>query len=276
MFIDKTGSLLKMNCLLIYFKVLPLSNILFIDYLFSGICLLIINGITNIVGSIMLIKNKKISYDLEIIFGILLMLWIIIQFIILPFNLLSLTFFLLGLIQTILAYICKVRYIQSVFKINYDEYKNINKLKDTVVVYFSRMDYTKKIAYSIANDLECKIIEITPKEKIKGTLGFWWCGRFGMHKWPMELEKNYDLSKYKEVIICSPIWVFDVSSPIRELLIQNKNKVKNVTYVLTHFMNNKFIYVADNMDKILNTKRKKLISYTVRFGKVKNKSEVIK
>lgn len=54
MFIDKTGSLLKMNCLLI------------------------INGITNIVESIMLIKNKKISYDLEIIFGILLTLWIII------------------------------------------------------------------------------------------------------------------------------------------------------------------------------------------------------
>ena len=125
MFVDKTGSLLKMNCLLIYFNELPLSNILFNDYLFSGICLLIINGITNIAGSIMLIKNKKISYDLEIIFGILLMLWIIIQFIILPFNLLSLTFFLLGLIQTILAYICKVRYIQSVFKINYDEYKNI-------------------------------------------------------------------------------------------------------------------------------------------------------
>ena len=128
MFIDKTGSLLKMNELLIYFKVLPLNNILFNDYLFSGICLLMINGITNIVGSIMLIKNKKISYDLEIIFGILLMLWIIIQFIILPFNLLSLTFFLLGLIQTILAYICKVRYIQSVFKINYEEYKNINKI----------------------------------------------------------------------------------------------------------------------------------------------------
>lgn len=48
MFIDKTGSLLKMNCLLIYFKELHLSNVLFSDYLFSGICLLIINGITNI------------------------------------------------------------------------------------------------------------------------------------------------------------------------------------------------------------------------------------
>lgn len=165
MFIDKTGSLLKMNYLLIYFKVLPLSNILFNDYLFSGICLLIINGITNIAGSIMLIKNKKISYDLEIIFGILLMLWIIIQFIILPFNLLSLTFFLLGLIQTILAYICKVRYIQSVFKINYDEYKNINKDKFDI----KEGIYTDPEVYTNIDNKELEIFDknFPHKEKLK-------------------------------------------------------------------------------------------------------------
>lgn len=165
MFIDKTGSLLKMNCLLIYFKELPLSNILFNDYLFSGICLLIINGITNIVGSIMLIKNKKISYDLEIIFGILLMLWIIIQLIILPFNLLSLTFFILGLIQTILAYICKVRYIQSVFKINYDEYKNINKDKFDI----KEGIYTDPEVYTNIDNKELEIFDknFPHKEKLK-------------------------------------------------------------------------------------------------------------
>ena len=165
MFIDKTGSLLKMNYLLIYFKVLPLSNILFNDYLFSGICLLIINGITNIAGSIMLIKNKKISYDLEIIFGILLMLWIIIQFIILPFNLLSLTFFLLGLIQTILAYICKVRYIQSVFKINYDEYKNINKDKFDI----KEGIYTDPEVYTNIDNKDLEIFDknFPHKEKLK-------------------------------------------------------------------------------------------------------------
>lgn len=165
MFIDKTGSLLKMNCLLIYFKELPLSNILFSNYLFSGICLLIINGITNIVGSIMLIKNKKISYDLEIIFGILLMLWIIIQFIILPFNLLSLTFFTLGLIQTILAYICKVRYIQSVFKINYDEYKNINKDKFDI----KEGIYTDPEVYTNIDNKDLEIFDknFPHKEKLK-------------------------------------------------------------------------------------------------------------
>ena len=165
MFIDKTGSLLKMNCLLIYFKELSLSNILFNDYLFSGICLLIINGITNIAGSIMLIKNKKISYDLEIIFGILLMLLIKIQFIILPFNLLSLTFFLLGLIQTILAYICKVRYIQSVFKINYNEYKNINKDKFDI----KEGIYTDPEVYTNIDNKELEIFDknFPHKEKLK-------------------------------------------------------------------------------------------------------------
>lgn len=165
MFIDKTGSLLKMNYLLIYFKELPLSNILFNDYLFSGICLLIINGITNIAGSIMLIKNKKIFYDLEIIFGILLMLLIIIQFIILPFNLLSLTFFTLGLIQTILAYICKVRYIQSVFKINYDEYKNINKDKFDI----KEGIYTDPEVYTNIDNKDLEIFDknFPHKEKLK-------------------------------------------------------------------------------------------------------------
>lgn len=271
MFIDKTGNLLKMNDLLIYFKVLPLNNILFNDYIFPGICLLIVNGISNIIAIVMLIKKN--NYNLEINSGILLMLWTTIQFVILPFNMLSFSFFILGLIQVILSYICKVRYMQSLFTINYNKYKNINKIKDKVVVYFSRSNYTKCQAYEIANKLEYSLLEIKTKEKINGTLGFWWCGRFGMHKWPMSLVDNYDLSKYKEVIICSPVWVFDVSSPIKELLILNKNKIKNVTYVLTHFMNNSFTFVADNMDKLLNIKRKKLISYTIRFGIIKNKYE---
>lgn len=99
------------------------------------------------------------------IFGILLMLWIIIQFIILPFNLLSLTFFILGLIQTILAYICKVRYIQSVFKINYDEYKNINKDKFDI----KEGIYTDPEVYTGIDNKDLEIFDknFPHKEKLK-------------------------------------------------------------------------------------------------------------
>lgn len=56
------------------------SEILFQDLTFSGIALLIVNGITNIVASIFLFLNKKIGAILGGIFGVTLMLWICIQF----------------------------------------------------------------------------------------------------------------------------------------------------------------------------------------------------
>lgn len=51
-------------------------------------------------------------------------------------------------------------------------------------------------------------------------LGFWWCGRFGMHKWCMNI--NVDLKKYKKVKIVSPIWVFSISSPIKDFCYKYK------------------------------------------------------
>ena len=46
MLIDPTGKLLKMDLMLPYFQVLPFSDILFQNYTFSGIALLIVNGVS--------------------------------------------------------------------------------------------------------------------------------------------------------------------------------------------------------------------------------------
>ena len=62
MLIDPTGKLLHMEELLPYFQVLPFSSILFKNYIFSGISLLIVSGISNLTASYLLIKNKKIAY----------------------------------------------------------------------------------------------------------------------------------------------------------------------------------------------------------------------
>lgn len=48
MFIRPDGSLLQMQNMLPYFKKLPLSDILYQDYLFPGAALLIVNGLTNL------------------------------------------------------------------------------------------------------------------------------------------------------------------------------------------------------------------------------------
>lgn len=275
MLIDPTGKILGMDLILPYFSCLPFSNILFKNYIFSGISLLIVNGITNIIAGYLLIKNNKKGIILGMIFGFTLVLWIIIQFIILPTNLLSISFFIIGIIQIIVGYMTYVFYLQNNFRVDYTKYKNINKNKDNLVVYYSRMGYTKKIAYDYANEIGAYILEIKALEKTSGTLGFWWCGRFGMLKAPMPI-KNIDinLKEYKNIIIVSPIWVFSLSSPVLDFITRYGSLINKTEYILTHFMNCKFLNVADKMDSILNKKRSKLTSYCVRFGKIKEKYEL--
>lgn len=276
MFISPSGKLLQMDNLIIYFEVLPFSNILFQDYIFSGISLLIVNGITNLLAFYFLITNKKLGIILGSIFGISLMLWIIIQFIILPFNMLSTIFFIIGFIQFITGYMTYVFYNQEKFIFDETLYKNINKNKDILVVYFSRMGYTKKIAYENANKNKGYILEITTNEHTKGTSGFLWCGRYGMLKRGMPINNiNINLKEYKKVIIVSPIWVFDISSPIREFIIRYKNDINSVEYVVTHYMKSKFINVKDELDKMLNKKCDKFTSICIRLGKVIKEYEIM-
>lgn len=270
MLMDPTGKLIKMNEMLPYFKVLPFSNILFTNYIFSGISLLIVNGLTNLTAAYYLINNKKIGIILGTIFGITLMLWITIQFIIFPTNIMSTTFFIIGLLQTIIGYMTYVFYTQENFKINENNYKNIGKNKETLVVYFSRMGYTKQIALETANEQKADILELKTTEKTENTKGFWWCGRYGMHKWNMKLKPiNKNLKEYKKIIIVSPIWVFSICSPIRTFCTEYKNYIKNPEYIFTHFMKSNFKNVANELDKILNKKRTKLTSICIRMGKIK-------
>lgn len=271
MLIDPTGKLMKMDEMLPYFQVLPFSNILFQNFIFSGISLLIVNGFSNLTAAYLLIKNKESGIILGTIFGFTLMLWITIQFIIFPMNVLSTSYFIFGLMQLIIGYITYVFYTQEQFEFNINNYPNINKNNKILVVYFSRMGYTKKIAYDEANKIGAEIIELKAKEKTENTLGFWWCGRFGMHKWRMKIEDiKIKLDRYDKVIIVSPIWVFNICAPIREFCYKYAKDINNVEYIFTHFMKASFKNVADETDKIIGKKRKKLTSICVRFGKIKN------
>lgn len=80
MFIDPSGVTVGMDGLIPFFQVLPFADILFQNLLFSGVMLLIVNGLTNLISAVLLLKNKKIGICLGTTFGITLMLWIIIQF----------------------------------------------------------------------------------------------------------------------------------------------------------------------------------------------------
>ena len=272
MFLAPDGHLLRMENMIPYFQVLPLAKYLYQDYIFPGIALLLINGIPNLISSYFIIKKKNCGNIISMVSGVLLNLWIVIQLVIFPSNFLSNSYFIFSFIQFFLAYTSFVFYRQEHMVFNENDYKNINKNSNKAVVYFSRLGYTKLLAYEEANKLGAKIIEVKAKERTEGTLGFWWCGRFAIHHWPMEIEP-IDLSSFDSVTICTPIWVFAISAPIRKLCIDNKNKVKNVSYIINHFNPVSYINAIKEMDELLSTKHISAVSVSSRVGKIKDRKK---
>ena len=76
MLIDPTGKAMGMDAMLPYFQKLPFSQVLFQSFTFSGIALLIVNGITNLTAAGLLLAKKKSGVFLGGLFGVTLMLWI--------------------------------------------------------------------------------------------------------------------------------------------------------------------------------------------------------
>ncbi len=270
MLIDPTGKLLQMETMLPYFKKLPFADIFFRDYTFSGIALLTVNGITNLTAAILLIRNKNLGVVLGGVLGVTIMLWICIQFYMFPSNPLSISYFTFGVAQAVTGYITYIFHKQEEFTIDTTEYKNIGTDKSKLVVFFSRMGYVKKIAYEYANKIGADIYEIKATERTGGTLGFWWCGRYGMHRWDMPIEPiGVDLEKYDRVTICSPIWVFSLAAPVRSFCRQVAGKVKETDYIIVHFSPGQYKNAADEADELLGIEHKGLINIRCRVGKFK-------
>ena len=267
MWIDASGIETSMHGLLESLQKLPGAELLYQDLLFPGIALFCINGIPQIACFFFLFKNKKVGAVLSYFLGIILMLWISIQFFIYPMNVLSISYFIFGFLEFVIGYLCFVGYMQSQFVFDEKTYPLTNEHPEKLVIFFSRDGYTKKIAYQIASQKGASIYEIKTKEKIKGNLGFWWCGRFSISKVEMPIEKcDLDLSRYEEITICTPIWAFSICAPVKTFLKQNKGKIKNVHYVLVHFMKAKFYHQAKKMDNLLEIKHQSFVSYSSHFG----------
>ena len=105
MFLAPDGSILHMQNMLQYFQVLPFAETLFQDYVFSGVALLIVNGLTNLTAAALLLRKNRLGVILGGIFGVTLMLWIGIQFVIFPLNALDIIYFLCGLCQALTGWL---------------------------------------------------------------------------------------------------------------------------------------------------------------------------
>lgn len=268
MLIDPSGGLMGMDAMLPYFQKLPFAETVFQDFVFSGISLLIVNGISNLTAAGLLIANKRIGAVLGGVFGITLMLWICIQFYMFPLNFMSTAYFIFGFIQAITGYMTVVFYDQEHFTVSESDYPNIGSDPTKLVVYFSRMGYTKKKALEAADRTGAEIYEVRAAERTSGTLGFWWCGRYGMHRWAMPIEDiGVQLEKYDHVTVCSPVWVFNLCAPMREFCKKASGRIRSADYILVHHQKSLYANAADEMDRLLGLKDTPAVSVCCREGR---------
>lgn len=277
MLIEPGGSLMGMRGMLPYFQVLPFANVLFQNFTFPGIALLCVNGIPNLAAAWLMMAQKKSGVVCGTVFGWTLMAWIGIQFVIFPCNFMSTTYFIFGAVQALTGFAALIFERQEQFAVRAEECPGIGSNRSRLVVYFSRMGYTKKVAFEQADRTGADVYEVKSTERTAGTLGFLWCGRFGMHRWDMPIETiTVDLSAYDHVTVCSPVWVFHLAAPMRAFCRMASGKIKSADYILTHFNACAYKGVVGELNGLLGITGTEAQSLCVRWGQVKHRLRVQK
>gem|GEM_PF-679655 len=85
---------------------MPWPDILFRDFIPSGYALMAVNGLPQILAAVMLFKKHRLAYRVSLACGVLLMLWIVLEWWVWGFNAMSNIFFVLGLAEAVLAVLC--------------------------------------------------------------------------------------------------------------------------------------------------------------------------
>ena len=103
-----------------------------------------------------------------------------------------------------------------------------------LIVYYSRTGVTKKVVEILKQKLNCYVEEIISVKDRKGLIGYLLSGREAMKGILAEIKplaKN--LADYDLVIIGTPVWGFNMSSPIRTFIVEQKEKLKKVAFLAT-------------------------------------------
>jgi len=103
--------------------------------------------------------------------------------------------------------------------------------KKSLVVYFSRTNLTKEIAYLVSNSIDSDIEKITT---VKKNLNYLTCIYTALTKKIPKINKpNLNSNNYQNIIICSPIWAGLIANPVRSYLHNYIKKEKEISLVLT-------------------------------------------
>ncbi len=105
----------------------------------------------------------------------------------------------------------------------------------SAVLYYSRTGNIKKVASKMAEIIKGDLKEIICLENTSGLFGFIKCGFQASTKKEARIAQIFDeLKDYDLVIVCSPIWAGNMSSPVRAFLNKYGSSIQNVAFLVMH------------------------------------------
>ncbi len=104
----------------------------------------------------------------------------------------------------------------------------------TLVVFYSRTGTTKRVADAMVERLGCDAERILDVKSRKGPLGYMRSGKEAMKGVAGDIkEPEKDPADYDMVIVGTPVWGWNVSSPVRAYLGMMREKLSGVAFFCT-------------------------------------------
>jgi flavodoxin len=98
-------------------------------------------------------------------------------------------------------------------------------MKKTLIVYHSRSGQTRRVAQALARRLDADIEEIRIVQPMHGWLGYALCALESLAELTPALRPmRKDPAGYDLVVIGTPVWFWNLSSPVRSWLEQHRPK----------------------------------------------------
>jgi len=143
----------------------------------------------------------------------------------------------------------------------------------TLTAYYSRSGNTKKVAEAISKAIGSDLEEITEPRGRGGLLGFLRSGSEARGEKTSNINppKN-DPANYDLLIVGTPIWAGNLSSPVRAYLARVAGKTKRVAYFVT-LAGDDYTKTIVDMEKIAGHSEATL---TIRQTELKNPSYIEK
>lgn len=107
-------------------------------------------------------------------------------------------------------------------------------MRRILVVYYSRTGYTRALAGELVAALDADVDQLDDGRDRCGVWGYLRCAREALKKRTVQLlPPAYDPAQYDVVVLGTPVWAANVSSPLRSYVTAHKTRLRQVAFFCT-------------------------------------------